>query len=92
MATRSAISARACSRRSPTWTGALAQGVIGLEGADQGAVDRRMIELDGTDNKGRLGANALLAISLAVAQAAAAEQKQTLFRHVARSWRRAARQ
>src|SRR6187549_3297236 len=45
--------------------------VLGLDAADQAAVDRRMIELDGTPNKGRLGANAILGVSLAVAHAAA---------------------
>ena len=49
---------------------------------DQGAVDRLMIELDGTDNKGRLGANAILAVSLAVARAMAVEQGTSLFRRL----------
>ncbi len=57
--------------------------VTGLDAADQAAVDQRMIDLDGTDNKSRLGANALLAVSLATAQAAAADAKQPLFRHLA---------
>src|SRR3990172_4605319 len=46
--------------------------VIGLDARDQGVVDRAMIDLDGTPNKGRLGANAILAVSLATARAAAA--------------------
>jgi enolase len=50
--------------------------------ADQRALDARMIELDGSDNKGNLGANALLAISLAAAKADAASQGQALFRHL----------
>ncbi len=62
--------------------GELASAVAGLDARDQAAVDRRMIELDGTDNKGRLGANALLAVSLATAQAAAASRKLPLFRHL----------
>ena len=63
--------------------GALKQAVTGLDPRDQAAVDRRMIELDGTDTKGRLGANALLAVSLAAAKAAAADAKLPLFRHLA---------
>ena len=50
--------------------------------ADQRAVDDRLIELDGTDNKARLGANALLAISLAVARADAISQGRSLYRHL----------
>ncbi len=57
--------------------------VLGLEATDQRAIDQRMIDLDGTDNKGRLGANALLAVSLAVAQAAAIDTKRPLFQHLA---------
>ncbi len=49
---------------------------------DQRAVDQRMIELDGTDNKGNLGANALLAVSLAVAKAEAQSKGLSLFRHL----------
>ncbi|MFM1885100.1 MAG: hypothetical protein RL026_257 [Pseudomonadota bacterium] len=63
--------------------GALRQAVKGLEASAQRAIDTRMIELDGTDNKGRLGANALLAVSLAAAQAAAADARLPLFRHLA---------
>jgi enolase len=63
--------------------GALKQAVAGMDARGQGAIDRRMIELDGTDNKSRLGANALLAVSLAAAQAAATDAKQPLFRHLA---------
>ncbi len=49
---------------------------------DQGALDARLIELDGTDNKGRLGANALLAVSLAAAKAEAVSRGQPLFAHL----------
>ena len=52
--------------------GELAQAVRGLDPADQEALDRTMIELDGTPNKARLGANAILGVSLAAAKAAAA--------------------
>jgi len=54
--------------------------VIGMDVSAQGDLDRTMIELDGTDNKGRLGANAILAVSLASAQAAAREQGVGLYR------------
>lgn len=49
----------------------IAPEIIGLDALDQVAIDRKMIELDGTDNKGKLGANAILAVSMAVARAAA---------------------
>jgi enolase len=61
----------------------LQSAIAGMDAADQRGIDQRMIELDGTDNKGRLGANALLAVSLATAQAAAAEAKLPLFRYLA---------
>ena len=56
--------------------------VAGLDGLDQAALDRRLIELDGSANKGRLGANAILGVSLAVAKAAAAETGQPLYRYL----------
>ena len=56
--------------------------VVGLDALDQAALDRRLIELDGTPNKGRLGANAILGVSLAVAKAAAAETGQPLYRYL----------
>ncbi len=62
--------------------GALRDSLLGVEFSDQRAVDQCMIDLDGTDNKGRLGANALLAISLAVAKADAQSQGKPLFRHL----------
>src|SRR5690606_24124728 len=49
---------------------------------DQAGIDRRMIELDGTDNKGRLGANALLAVSLATAKASAQAAGKLLFEYL----------
>ena len=61
---------------------ALAKRVVGLDGQDQAALDRAMIELDGTPNKSRLGANAILAVSLAAAHAAAAEKEVPLYRHL----------
>ncbi len=61
-------------------SGELHDAVIGMEVEDQGALDKRMIELDGTDNKGKLGANAILAVSLAAAHAAAQEKAMPLYR------------
>jgi enolase 1/2/3 len=60
--------------------GEIADAVRGLDAADQAALDRRLIELDGTPNKGRLGANAILGVSLAAAKATAAERGLSLFR------------
>ncbi len=60
----------------------LAQSVIGKDCRDQAALDNAMIELDGTENKARLGANALLAVSLANAQAAAISSSQPLFQYL----------
>jgi enolase len=60
--------------------GELAQAAKGRDAADQAGVDRLMIELDGTPNKGRLGANAILGVSLAVAKAAAADAGEPLYR------------
>ncbi len=60
----------------------LAQHLIGCEALDQAEVDRQMIDLDGTPNKSRLGANALLGISLATAKAAAEECGLPLYRYV----------
>ena len=62
--------------------GEIAQAVRGLAAADQAALDARLIQLDGTPNKARLGANALLAVSLAAARAAAAERGLPLYRHL----------
>jgi len=62
--------------------GELADAVTGLDPADQDQLDRTMIELDGTPNKGRLGANAILGVSLAAAKAAAAEAGSPLWRYL----------
>ncbi len=62
--------------------GELTDALVGNEFADQRALDDRMLELDGSDNKGRLGANALLAISLAVAKADAASRGLPLYAHL----------
>jgi len=62
--------------------GELRAAVVGMEAAEQAALDHKMIELDGTPNKGRLGANALLGVSLAVAHAAAIESGKPLYRYL----------
>ena len=62
--------------------GELAENLIGEDATEQLAIDRMMIELDGTPNKGRLGANAILGVSLAVAKAAAEATGQPLYRYV----------
>ena len=60
----------------------LAKAVIGMEATDQKAIDEKMIAIDGTPNKGRCGANAILGISLAVAKAAAISAKLPLYRYL----------
>ncbi|MEK6694125.1 MAG: phosphopyruvate hydratase [Nitrospirota bacterium] len=60
----------------------LAPSLLGRDAADQVGIDRRMIALDGTPNKGKLGANAILGVSLAVAKAAADEAKLPLYRYL----------
>ncbi|MCU4653877.1 phosphopyruvate hydratase [Roseibacterium sp. SDUM158016] len=62
--------------------GELAEELVGFEATEQEAIDALMIEIDGTENKGRLGANAILGVSLAVAKAAAEFTAQPLFRYV----------
>jgi enolase len=63
--------------------GEIAAALTGARAAEQGALDETMIELDGTPSKGRLGANALLGVSLAAAKAAAADSRQPLYRYLA---------
>lgn len=60
----------------------LATALIGLNAKDQKSIDHKMIDLDGTENKSRLGANAILGISLAIAKAAATCSNQSLFRYI----------
>ena len=62
--------------------GEIAEAVHGMDATDQAALDRSLIELDGTPNKSRLGANAILGVSLAAAHAGAAEQGQPLWRYL----------
>jgi enolase len=60
----------------------ISDALVGMDGQDQVALDNRMIELDGTDTKERLGANALLAVSLAASHAAAKENGEALYEHL----------
>src|SRR5512135_1158426 len=62
--------------------GAIAQALKGFDAADQKGLDAKLIALDGTPNKGRLGANALLGVSLANAHAVAASKKQPLWQYL----------
>jgi enolase len=63
--------------------GEIKEALLGKDAADQVALDRLMIDLDGTPNKGRLGANAILSVSIAAAHAVAASRKQPLFAYLA---------
>jgi enolase len=63
--------------------GELQHALLGRDPRDQAGIDRRMIELDGTDTKGRLGANAILGVSLAAAHAAASDARLPLYRYLA---------
>jgi enolase len=62
--------------------GEIAEAVVGMDATEQAGIDALMIELDGTPNKGRLGANAILGVSLAAAKAAADFTSQPLYRYV----------
>jgi len=62
--------------------GEIAEALANADASDQRAIDATMIELDGTENKGRLGANAILAVSMAVARAAALEYGLPLYRYL----------
>ncbi len=64
--------------------GPIARAVKGLDVTGQTALDRRMLETDGTPNKGKLGANAILAVSMAAARAAAAAERLPLYRYLSR--------
>lgn len=63
----------------------LAGAIVGMDASDQQAIDTAMIELDGTDNKSRLGANSLLAASLALAHAAAKDKNLPLYEYIGRN-------
>jgi enolase len=75
-----AFGGKAVTRAVANVNGEIADAIRGLDASDQRAVDQRLIELDGTPNKSRLGANAILGVSLAVAKAAAAESGAPLYR------------
>lgn len=60
----------------------IAPSLVGLDATDQAGIDKRMLELDGTENKSKLGANATLAVSLAVAKAAAASKRMPLYAYI----------
>lgn len=60
----------------------ISEAIIGLDAAEQAFIDKTLIDLDGTDNKSRLGANAILAVSMAVAKAAAEESGLPLYRYL----------
>ena len=75
--------ARASRARSRTSNGEIADASVGRDAGDQRGLDERLIELDGTPNKGRLGANAILGVSLAVAKAAAEEAVRSTARSAA---------
>src|ERR687886_406358 len=60
----------------------ICEAIIGLDASEQSFIDKTMIDLDGTENKGRLGANAILAVSCAVAKAAAEESSLPLYRYL----------
>lgn len=62
--------------------GAIAHALDGMDANDQAALDKRLLDLDGTENKGRLGANALLGVSLAAAHAAAASKNMPLWQYI----------
>ncbi|HEY2462260.1 MAG TPA: phosphopyruvate hydratase [Candidatus Acidoferrum sp.] len=64
--------------------GEIAKAVVGFDAADQRALDKHMMELDGTPTKSRLGANAILAVSMAAARAAAAVENLTLYKYLSR--------
>jgi enolase len=79
---RSRYSGKGVTRAVAAVNGALADAVRGMDPADQRTLDARMCALDGTENKSKLGANAILAVSLAAAKAAAADKGVPLYEHV----------
>jgi enolase len=78
----SAFAGKGVGRAIENVNGEIAAAVIGLDGNDQRSLDDRMIELDGTDGKTRLGANAILGVSMASARAAAADAGEPLWRYL----------
>ena len=82
MVTRPGTTARACSRPLRRSSTTIGPELVGFEASEQRLVDAALIELDGTANKSKLGANAILGVSLAVARAAAESAQLPLFRYV----------
>ena len=78
----SAMAARACARPSSAVNGEIRQSLTGLDADDQRGIDERLCQLDGTPNKERLGANAILGVSLATAKAAARDNNEPLYRYL----------
>ncbi|MDD5099216.1 MAG: phosphopyruvate hydratase, partial [Candidatus Colwellbacteria bacterium] len=62
----------------------IAPAIVGMNAEDQGAIDEKMIALDGTENKSRMGANAILSVSLAVSRAAVVAEKKPLYEYLAK--------
>ena len=81
-ATRAGGAGRASRKAVQAVNGEIAEAVVGMEAEDQAALDAELIALDGTENKGRLGANAILGVSLAAAKAAADALGLPLYRYV----------
>ena len=79
MATNPAMAAKACLRRKATWRARFRSAIRGFDANDQKELDKRLCQLDGTPNKGRLGAMRLLGVSLAVAHAAAKDHGLPLY-------------
>lgn len=65
----------------------ISEAIIGMEAGDQQAIDKKMIKLDGTENKSGLGANAILGVSLAVCRAAATEKNIPLYQYIAETFK-----
>jgi enolase len=78
----SAYGGKAVTKAVGNVNGEIAEAVVGHDATDQEGLDRALVELDGTPNKSRLGANAILGVSLAAAHAAAAEERLPLFRYL----------
>jgi enolase len=64
----------------------IAKEIIGIDAADQKTIDEKMLKLDGTENKSKLGANAILGVSLAVCRTAAKEKEISLYKHIAETY------
>jgi len=83
---RERLDGRGVRRAVAAVVGEISAALIGFDASDQQSIDRRLCELDGTENKSRLGANALLGVSLAAAHAAANAQSTPLVQHLSHLW------